>query len=329
MKIIFWGTPKYAALNLIDIINAGHNVIAVVTQPDRKRSRGKKLSPSPVKETALKFEIPVYETHSIKKDIRTIEALSNLKADVYIVVAFGQILPSEILNQPKLGCWNSHASLLPAWRGAAPIQWSIINDDVKTGVCIMAMEEGLDTGPVIEKQSTSISDNDNLEILTNRLSRISSKLLLKSLHSLKSTIGLNNRDRLKNLNAIDQEDLLGNISYARQLTKVDYLINWNTKSRILFKKIKGLYPNSYTIFNGKRIKILEVNLIDDLSISNISLNKRKAGEIVLITKKDGIFVMTNDIPILIKYGQLEGKNKIDGFSLSIQAKLEINNILGN
>ena len=110
-----------------------------------------------------------------------------MKADVYIVVAFGQILPKEILDQPKLGCWNSHASLLPVWRGAAPIQWSIINDDTKTGVCIMSMEEGLDTGPVIEQESTVIKDSDNLEILTNRLSKISSKLLLKSLERIKLT----------------------------------------------------------------------------------------------------------------------------------------------
>ena len=127
MKIVFWGTPKYAAENLIKIFNAGYEVIAVVTQPDRKRGRGKKLSPSPVKEAAIDLSIPVYETNSISKDQKTKEKLFNLKADIYLVVAFGQILPKEILDQPKLGCWNSHASLLPVWRGAAPIQWSILN----------------------------------------------------------------------------------------------------------------------------------------------------------------------------------------------------------
>ena len=123
MKIVFWGTPKYAAENLKTIVKAGYEVIAVVTQPDRKRGRGKKLSPSPVKEAAEELSIPIYATHSISKDQKTKEILINLKADVYLVVAFGQILPKEILDQPKLGCWNSHASLLPVWRGAAPIQW--------------------------------------------------------------------------------------------------------------------------------------------------------------------------------------------------------------
>ena len=187
MKIVFWGPPKYAAENLKTIVRAGHEVIAVVTQPDRKRGRGKNLSPSPVKEAAENLSIPVYATHSISKDQKTKEILLDLKADVYLVVAFGQILPKEILDQPKLGCWNSHASLLPVWRGAAPIQWSIINDEAKTGICIMSMEEGLDTGPVIEQESTVIKDSDNLEILTNRLSNISSKLLIRSLERIKLT----------------------------------------------------------------------------------------------------------------------------------------------
>ncbi len=178
MKIVFWGTPKYSAENLSTIINAGYNVVAVVTQPDRKRGRGKTLCPSPVKQVANDFDIPVYTTESIRKDELTKKLLFNLKADVYLVVAFGQILPKEILDQPKLGCWNSHASLLPKWRGAAPIQWSIINDDIKTGICIMAMETGLDTGPVINLETISINDNDNLEILTNRLLKILSSLLL-------------------------------------------------------------------------------------------------------------------------------------------------------
>ena len=188
MKIVFWGTPKYSAENLINIVNAGHNVIAVVTQPDRKRGRGKTLSPSPVKLAAIDLDIPVFTTQAISKDQTTKEILVDLKADVYIVVAFGQILPKEILDQPKLGCWNSHASLLPIWRGAAPIQWSIINGDAKTGICIMSMEEGLDTGPVIEQEETIINDSDNLEILTNRLCNLSSKLLIKSLEIAKKRI---------------------------------------------------------------------------------------------------------------------------------------------
>ena len=334
MKIVFWGTPKYAAENLKTIVKAGYEVIAVVTQPDRKRGRGKKLSPSPVKEAAEELSIPIYATQSISKDQKTKEILLNLKADVYLVVAFGQILPKEILDQPKLGCWNSHASLLPVWRGAAPIQWSIINADAKTGICIMSMEEGLDTGPVIEQESTVIKDSDNLEILTNRLSRMSSKLLLKSLEKIKLTKGLNKSSRLKQLNAIEQRKLKGSPSYARQITKEDNLIDWNQDARKIIKKIQGLYPNAYTFYNAKRIKILEVISCDNnqskesQDIKNQSKTNRIPGEIIIINKQIGIKIMTNDYPVLIKYAQLEGKKATDSYTLSIQSNLSINDKLG-
>ena len=335
MKIVFWGTPKYAAENLINIFNAGYEVIAVVTQPDRKRGRGKKLSPSPVKEAAIDLSIPVYATNSISKDQKTKEKLFNLKADIYLVVAFGQILPKEILDQPKLGCWNSHASLLPVWRGAAPIQWSIINDDAKTGICIMSMEEGLDTGPVIEQETTVIDDSDNLEILTNRLSNISAKLLVRSLERIKQTKGLDKSSRLKQLNAIDQSMLKGSPSYARQITKEDNLINWNQNARKIIKKVLGLYPNAYTFHNGKRIKILEANISCDneqfqesLDMNNQSRQQRRPGEIIMINKEIGVKIMTNDYPVQIKYAQLEGKKATDSYTLSIQSNLSIHHIFG-
>ncbi len=336
MKIVFWGTPKYAAENLINIVKAGYEVIAVVTQPDKKRGRGKYLSPSPVKQAAIDFGIPVLETHSIRKDQQTKDILINLKADVYIVVAFGQILPRYILEQPKLGCWNSHASLLPAWRGAAPIQWSIINGDAKTGVCIMSMEEGLDTGPVIEQEATIINDSDDLEILTNRLSKISSKLLVKSLEKIELTQKLNESSRLEKLNAIDQSMLCGNPSYARQLQKEDYLINWDENAQKIIKKIQGLYPNAYTLFKGKRVKILKVTslvyrdqLIENQNISTESIKERLPGEIIMINKHDGIMIMTNDYPVQIKYAQLEGKKPTDSYTFSIQSNISVRNILGS
>ncbi len=336
MNIVFWGTPKYAAENLTNIVKAGHNVVAVVTQPDKKRSRGRKLSPSPVKQAAINLGIAVYETHSISKDLITKNILYNLKADVYIVVAFGQILPREILDQPTLGCWNSHASLLPIWRGAAPIQWSIINNDLKTGVCIMSMEEGLDTGPVIEQESTEISDKDNLEILTNRLSKISSKLLVRALERIKTTKGLNKLERLKKLNSIDQSILNGKPSYARQIKKKDYLIDWNQKARQIIKTIQGLYPNAYTFYNGKRIKIIDAVLLDDKNKSPINELKdynlsdfRIPGEIIMINRKDGIFISTKDLAIIIRNGQLEGKNKTDGYTLAIQSNLSIHDVFEN
>ena len=336
MKIIFWGTPKYSSEHLINIVKAGYEVTAVITQPDRKRSRGKNLSPSPVKKTALEFNIPVYTTQSISKDQNIINLLIKLNADVYVVVAFGQILPREILDLPKHGCWNSHASLLPVWRGAAPIQWSIINDDSKTGVCIMAMEEGLDTGPVIKQESTIISDADNLELLTNRLSNISSKLLIQCLENIKLTEGLNKQARLKKLNAIDQIELEGKPSYARQIKKEDYLIDWSQNARNIIKKIQGLYPNAFTFYNGKRIKILEANILRNKEkilihkdINENSEQKNIPGEIIMINKEVCIIIMTNDFPIQIKIAQLEGKNITDGFTLSNQSNLKVNDTFGN
>ena len=336
MKIIFWGTPKYAADNLIEIFRAGHEIIAVVTQPDRKRGRGKKLTPSPVKKLAIDLCLPVYTTPSISKDHKTKEILRNLNADIFVVVAFGQILPSDILEYPKFGCWNSHASLLPAWRGAAPIQWSILSGDSKTGVCIMWMEEGLDTGPVIEREATNINDSDNLEILTNRLSKISSKLLLKSIKKIRELKNFNKTSILTKLNAVDQSNLYGKPTYARQIRKEDYLIDWNQNSTKILRQIQGLYPNAFTLYKGKRIKILEANIllnsyqpIESKYIDNYLNIKRTAGEIIQINKSCGIMVMSVDYPIQIKYGQLEGKNVTDSYTLSVQSKLNVNDIFGN
>jgi len=336
VKIIFWGTPKYAADNLIDIFKAGHEIIAAVTQPDRKRGRGKTLTPSPVKNVAIDLGIPVLTTPSISKDHKTKEILRNLNADIFVVVAFGQILPSDILDYPKFGCWNSHASLLPAWRGAAPIQWSILSGDSKTGVCIISMEEGLDTGPVIEQEAIDINDSDNLEVLTNRLSKISSKLLLKSLKRIQQLNKSNKATILIELKAVDQSKLQGKPTYARQIKKDDYLIDWNQKAKKIIRQIYGLYPNAFTLFKGKRIKILEGyvvlnnnQLFQKIFIDRHSNNKRIPGEIIQINKSSGIIIMSGDFPIQIKYGQLEGKSVTDSHTLSVQSKLNVKDIFGN
>ena len=194
----------------------------------------------------------------------------------------------------------------------------------------MSMEEGLDTGPVIEQETTVITDSDNLETLTNRLSNISSKLLVKSLEKIKLTKNLNRSSRLEQLNSIDQSNLEGIPSYARQIKKEDYLINWNQNARTIVKKIQGLYPNAYTLNKGKRIKIIEAATIvnKDQYKENDSIFKKRPGELIMINKHDGLMVMTNDYPILIKYGQLEGKKPTDGYTLSLQSNLCIKTIFG-
>ncbi len=333
VKIVFWGTPIYAAENLNSLVNAGYDVIAVITQPDRKRGRGNKFSPSQVKQVAIKLNLPVYTTESISKDKNTKNKLLELNPDMFIVVAFGQILPVEILKIPKFGCWNSHASLLPAWRGAAPIQWSILNDDTKTGVCIMAMEKGLDTGPIINTETTEINDTDNLELLTNRLSKISAKLLIKSIEDIKKTKGLNETNRLSKLNAIDQISIDVKPTYARQIKKEDFIINWNERPRLILKKILGLYPNAYTTYNGKRIKLTSAILIEEkekfLCQNNFNQNINiEPGKVIMIRKKLGLLISLKEGIILITSGQLEGKKMTDGYTLSIQSNLKVNSFLG-
>jgi len=338
VKVIFWGTPKYAAESLNSIINAGHEIVAVITQPDRKRGRGKKLTPSPVKELALKNKIPVYTTFSIKKDEITREKILSLSAEIYIVVAFGQILPKEILLKPPYGSWNSHASLLPSWRGAAPIQWSLIKGDDCTGVCIMSMEEGLDTGPVINQEAIKINDEDNLETLTNKLSYVSSKLLVKSIKEIGRTKGSDINQKLTELQAIKQSELGNEVSYARQINKEDYLINWENNSKELYNLVRGLYPNAYTIFQGKRIKIPDIGILITSSLDTnreltnitrrISHFKEEAGTILDINKEKGIVIRTKNGQVFIKSGQLEGKKLSDAYTLSAQARIKIKDKLG-
>ena len=170
MRIIFWGTPEYSVASLNILNKSVHEVIAVISQPDKKRSRGKKLVPSPVKVFAKDENIPVFTPGIIKGNNDFINELKSLSCDLFIVIAYGKILPKEILGIPKYGCWNAHASLLPKWRGAAPIQWSLLEGDDFTGVGIMKMEEGLDTGDILLEEQIKIEDDDNLISLTEKLS---------------------------------------------------------------------------------------------------------------------------------------------------------------
>ncbi|MFM8968010.1 MAG: methionyl-tRNA formyltransferase, partial [Vulcanococcus sp.] len=169
MKVLFWGTPAYAVPSLNALVAAGHQLVGVVTQPDRRRGRGKALVPSPVKARALALGVPVFCPERIRRDGDCQRQLADLGADVSVVVAFGQILPPEVLAQPPFGCWNGHGSLLPRWRGAGPIQWSLLEGDAETGVGVMAMEAGLDTGPVLLERTIAIGLLENAQQLGARL----------------------------------------------------------------------------------------------------------------------------------------------------------------
>ena len=323
MKIIFWGTPEYSIRSLEELIKSKHEIIAVVTQPDKKRSRGGKLNPSPIKALAELNKIPCLSPENIKDDINFVSALKKEECDIFIVIAYGKILTKEILNIPKYGCWNAHASLLPRWRGAAPIQWSIISGDKYTGVGIMKMDVGLDTGNILIEEKIEINENENFSTLTTRLSELSAKLILKSIKVIQNHLPDVDTHTKKQLN-LNRE-----LTYARMINKSDYLINLNESALNITRKIKGLYPKAYIEYKKKNLKILSVEIIDkkDLNLKykiNSNLENHKPGNIIGIIKDIGIVVSTITDPIIIKEIKLEGKQ------VSSKTKLiqQLNPVLG-
>ena len=218
MRIIFWGTPEYSIPSLENFIKSKHEVIAVVSQPDRKRSRGNKLISSPVKSIAEQKSIKIYTPEKIRGNIDFINELKSLSCDLFIVIAYGKILPKEILEIPKFGCWNAHASLLPRWRGAAPIQWSLIKGDEFTGVGIMKMNEGLDTGDLLLEEKIKIGNDDNLTTLSEKLSILSAKLFLNATSLIEENIYKNTNIKILNNNTSAEyriEDIREIINFCR------------------------------------------------------------------------------------------------------------------
>ena len=307
MKIIFWGTPEYSVKSLEALKKSDHDIVAVITQPDKKRSRGKKLIASAVKEYATKENIPVFTPKSIKGDLQFIDKLKKLSCDLFVVIAYGKILPKEILDIPKFKSWNAHASLLPRWRGAAPIQWSILEGDEYTGVGIMKMEEGLDTGDVILEKQIKLEKNENLFTLTNKLSELSSELLLNAISKIEQNKNGNINHLLKK-----QIDFKRELKYARMINKSDYIINWENTSTNIYRKINALYPRASTTFRKKNLKIIKIKILTTDEIKNnnykIEANKLKPGIIIAIIEKEGIVISTKTDPILILEAKLEGKN---------------------
>ncbi len=339
MKIIFWGTPQYSVPTLNAIVNSNHEILSVVTQPDRKRRRGGKLDPSPVKKRSLELKLPTITPENIKNDIEVQEQIKALDADVYIVVAFGQILPKSLLDVPAYGCWNAHASSLPRWRGAAPIQWSILEGDTKTGVCIMAMNEGLDSGPVLLEKELDIGLKDNAIILASRLSTISAELIINTLSIIDGKLN-NQTSSIRDLLDLREQDRYGNdIKYARSIKKEDLLIDWHQSSLNIHRRIMAFHPNSYTFYKGKRLKILdslpitndipEIYLKPNMRNKDYKVSNTRPGTIIGIDKDSGIFISTSDYPLLVLKAQLQSKNKAEGMQLIQLLKPNIGDTLLN
>ena len=324
MKILYWGTPSYAVPTLSALHQAGHQIMGVVTQPDRRRGRGKQLVPSAVKERALELGVPVFTPERIKRDQDCQQQLAALEADLSVVVAFGQILPLPVLEQPPLGCWNGHGSLLPRWRGAAPIQWSLIEGDAETGVGVMAMEEGLDTGPVLLERQLAIGLRHNAAVLGERLSQITAALMVEAMPLIEAAGDGPAADRLKRLGVRQQNS--DTMTYARMLNKADFQINWQASALTIHRKVMGLYPGAQTNWRGKRLKILDSEplierLKPELSAEAQNLLNRwptgehSGGQVLALVQDLGLVVSSAGCPLLIREAQLEGKGRCSGQAL--------------
>ncbi len=292
MRIIFMGTPDFSVPCLEALINSDNEVVGVFTQPDKPKGRGYELTPPPVKVCALNNNLPVFQPASMRNG-EALEIIKSLNADLIIVVAFGKILPKEILESVKYGCINIHASLLPKLRGAAPIQWSILNGEKETGVTSMQMDVGLDTGDMLIKKAVAIDENITAEELFDKLSAMGAEVLIETIEALKNN----------ELKPEKQDDTLSN--YAPIITKDICPIDFTKSAQEVHNKVRGLYswPIATTVINGKKFKIHKSKILAENFVGN-------PGEIV--DNNNRLVIMCGDgICVEILEIQAEGKKKMD------------------
>ena len=292
MKVVFMGTPDFAVGTLEEIVKAGHEVAAVVTQPDKPKGRGKTLMPTPVKEAALKYAIPVYQPLKVRAE-EFVKVLEKIAPDIIVVAAFGQIISKEILELPKYGCINVHASLLPSYRGAAPIQWAVINGDKVSGVTTMQMNEGLDTGDMIMKTEVPLAEDETGGSLHDKLAEAGAKLCVETLKALE--------DKTATWETQGESPT----AYAKMLDKKLGDIDWSKSAKAIECLIRGLnpWPSAYTDWNGKVMKIWEAKVLDENTDAT-------PGTIVKV-EKDGFSVQTGDGLLKVLVLQIPGKKRME------------------
>ncbi len=292
MRIIFFGTPDFAVLSFKRLVETGEDVVAVVTQPDRVKGRGHKLSQPPVKEYALAQGIPVLQPAGIRSE-EFLKAVAELKPDMIVVVAYGRIIPPAMLALPPKGCINVHASLLPKYRGAAPIQWSLVHGEEKTGVTTMLMDEGLDTGDILLMEETGILDEDNAQTLGSRLSEMGADLLITTIRGIVS----------ESIRPVPQA---GESTYAPIIKKEDGKINWTASARQIFNLIRGMYPwpGGQCLFEGEKITVIASRVVDADA-------KAAAGSIVKV-QGDELHVGTGRGILALLELRPEGKKTMTG-----------------
>ena len=312
MNIVFAGTPEFAATALSAILDAGHRVPLVLTQPDRPAGRGMQMSPGAVKKVALRAGIEVFQPLSLKRDPEAVARLSAIAHDVMVVAAYGLILPQAVLDIPKRGCLNIHASLLPRWRGAAPIQRAIEAGDAHTGICVMRMEAGLDTGPVLLRASLAIGDDDSAATLHDRLSALGARLIV---------------DALGRLDALHEELQSGaGVTYASKIEKSEASLDFRLPAQVLARKVRAFdaVPGATASINGVTIKVLAARAVAN------ALHADAGAGTVLASDPGGIAVACGDgnallITELQKPGgkRLPARDFIQGFAVAAGSRFAL------
>jgi methionyl-tRNA formyltransferase len=291
MRVIFMGTPSLAVPIMRAIHESNHEIIAIVTQPDRPRGRGRQIGISPVKELAMGLRLPIIQPETTK-DKTFIGEVKRMFPDLIVVAAYGRMLTKDLLDIPPLGCINVHASLLPKCRGAAPIQWAIANGERRTGITIIKMDEGMDTGDILLVQEVEIGDDDTAQSLHDTLAQVGAKLIIKAMDRL-------NRGTLRPIPQDHRE-----ATYAPLLKKEDGLIDWSKDARDIFNRIRGFspWPGAFTHLRGLRLKIVSAKIIT-------GEGRERAGRVVQ-AGPEGVMVATGKGYLLIKEVQLEGRKRM-------------------
>ena len=330
MKIFFFGTPDFAVPTLEKLLNnPNFEVVGIITQPDKRRGRGNQLTPSAVKQVALAHNLAIWQPKRLKKSPKTLEILKNSGADAFVVVAYGQLLSPEILAMPKLGCINVHGSILPQYRGAAPLQWSLVNGEAETGITTMLMDEGMDTGAMLLKAYTPIQLLDNVDQIAEILAQKGADLLIETLEKLAN-------HQIKPIPQNPDE-----ASHAPLIQKADFEIDWSRSAWEIYNQIRGFFPNCFTQFRGQTLKVFATIPLGDRYWPQLPPELKKLesqapnlvglagqpGEVVKILKNFGPVVQTGDGLVLLKEVQLAGKPPRSGWDFVNGMRLLVGEML--
>jgi len=311
MRVLFWGTPDFAVKSLKALIESNHQVVGVITQPDKPRGRGQKIQPTPVKEEALKHNIPVFQPEKIKNNQEFLETVKKLNPDISVVVAYGKILPEEIINIPKYKTINVHASLLPEYRGAAPIQRAIMEGKDKTGVCIMEIIKELDAGDVYACREVEITEDDDIISLHDKLAGEGARLLIEVLDKIeKGEIDKKPQNHEK-------------ATYAKPIEKSEGKIDFSRSAKEIFNQIRALkvWPKAYAKFRDEEVKILDAKIVE----CNVNA---LPGEIIKADEKEGIVVKAGNGCLLLKLIQFPNskpittQDAIRGYKIKVGERFE-------